>query len=199
MAASRKGLDLVPDHRRRGRRLHQRHHQTVAMGRRARRKIRSLRARRAVQRRGARRLHQGRPPRLAIRHAPCRRRAGPRRLSAPRLKSGAGYLAADRGDRRRAARPRQRPVPGLQSRIHLGRCRQHRQQRHSRPGAGKIQHPLQRLPHAGEPARTGRHAAGQRPPATASRRASSGSRRTPTCSSPSPGPSPISRSPRSRR
>ena len=33
---------------------------------------------------------------------------------------------------RRAARPWQRPVPGLQPRIHFGRCRQHRQQRDRR-------------------------------------------------------------------
>ena len=57
--------------------------------RRARREIRPLRARRADQCRSARRLHQGRPPRLAIRHALCRRRAGPRRLSASRGQSGA--------------------------------------------------------------------------------------------------------------
>ena len=55
--------------------------------------------------------------------------AGPRRLSASRGQSGAGYFAADRGAQRRAARPRQRAVPGLQPRIHLGRCRQHREQR----------------------------------------------------------------------
>ena len=78
------GLDLVPDHRRRGRPLRQRHHQAAAMGGGARREIRPLRARRAQQCRGARRLHQDRPPRLAVRHAPCRRRAGPCRLSAPR-------------------------------------------------------------------------------------------------------------------
>ena len=42
-----KRLDLVPDHRRRGRHLRQRHHQAVEMVRRARREIRPLRARRA--------------------------------------------------------------------------------------------------------------------------------------------------------
>ena len=121
-----KGLDLVSDHRRRRRHFRQRHHQASEVVRRARREIRPLRARRAVECRGARRLHQDRPPRLAIRHALCRRRAGPRRLSAPRGESGAGYFAADRGALRRAARSRQRAVPGLQSRIHLRRCRQHR-------------------------------------------------------------------------
>ena len=111
--------------------------------------------------RGARRLHQDRPPRLAVRHALCRRRAGPRRLSAPRRQSGAGYFAADRGALRRAARSRQRAVPGVESRIHLGRCRQHRQQCDPRPGARKIQHPLQRQPHPGDAARAGRGAAGE--------------------------------------
>ena len=105
-------FDLVPDHRRRGRHLRQRHHQAAEVVRRARREVRPLRARRADQCRSARRLHQDRPPRLAIRHALCRRRAGPRRLSAPRGKSGAGYFAADRGALRRAARSRQRAVPG---------------------------------------------------------------------------------------
>ncbi len=129
------------------------------MGRRARRKIRSLRARRALQCRDARRHHQGRPPRLAIRHAFCRWRARPCRLSAPRRQSGAGHFAINRGDLRRAARPWQRAVPGLQSRIHLGRRRQHRQQRHPGPGPCQIQHPLQRQPYASEPARAGRDAA----------------------------------------
>ena len=114
------------------------------MGGGARREIRPLRARRALQSRGARRLHQDRPPRLAVRHAACRRHAGPRRLSASRVQSGAGYLATDRGAQRRAARPRQRPVPGLEPRIHLGRCRQHGRQCDPRPGAGEVQHPLQR-------------------------------------------------------
>ena len=167
--------------------------------RRARREIRPLRARRALQCRGARRLHQDRPPRLAIRHALCRRRAGPCRLSAPRGQSGAGYFAADRGAQRRAARSRQRAVPGLQPRIHLGRRRQHREQRHPRPGAREIQHPLQRQPHPGDAARRWSRSGWPKPAATASARASCGSRRTPTCSSPSPAPSPISRSARSRR
>ena len=137
-------LDLVSDHRRRGRRRGQRHHQAAAMGGGARREIRPLRARRTQQCRGARRLHQDRPPRLAIRHALCRRRPGPRRLSASRRQSGAGYFAADRGAERRAARPRQRAIPGLEPRIHLGRCRQHRHQRDPGPGTREIQHPLQR-------------------------------------------------------
>ena len=124
--------------------LGQRHRQAAAMGRGARREIRPLRARRAQQCRGARRLHQDRPPRLAIGHAVCRRRAGPCRLSASRRQSGAGYFAADRGAERRAARSRQRAIPGVEPRIHLGRCRQHRQQRDPGPGAREIQHPLQR-------------------------------------------------------
>ena len=70
----------------------QRHGQAAAMGGGARREIRPLRARRADQSRGARRLHQDRPPRLA---ASARfivdGIAGPRRLSASRRQSGAGY------------------------------------------------------------------------------------------------------------
>ena len=177
-----KRLDLVPDHRRRGRRLRQRHREAVAMGRRARREIRPLRARRALQCRGAGRLHQDRPPRLAIRHALCRWRAGPCRLSAPRGQSGAGYFAADRGAQRRAARPRQRAIPGLEPRIHLGRCRQYRQQRHPRPGAREIQHPLQRSTTRRTRCATWSRRGWRKPAATASARGSCGSRRTRTCS-----------------
>jgi succinyl-diaminopimelate desuccinylase len=43
------------------------------------------------------------PPRLAVGHALCRRRAGPCCLSAPGVEPGAGYFAADRGALRRAA------------------------------------------------------------------------------------------------
>ena len=57
------------DHRGRGRHFRQRHHQAPEMVRRAQRKVRPLRARRALQCRSARRLHQDRPPRFAIRHA----------------------------------------------------------------------------------------------------------------------------------
>ena len=64
----------------------------------------------------------------------------------------------DRGAQRRAARSRQRPVPGLEPRIHLGRCRQQGRQRDPRPGAGEVQHPLQRSPHPGDAAATGRRA-----------------------------------------
>ena len=94
-----KGLDLVFDHRRRGRHFRQRHHQALAMGGGARREVRPLRARRALQCRGVGRLHQGRPPRLTVGHALCRRRPGPRRLSASRREPGAGYFTTDRGAR----------------------------------------------------------------------------------------------------
>ena len=182
MAASRQRLDLVPDHRRRGRRLRQRHHQAAEMGRRARREIRPLRARRALQCRGARRLHQDRPPRLAIRHALCRRRAGPRRLSASRGQSGAGYFAADRGAQRRAARSRQRAIPGLQPRIHLGRCRQHRQQRHPRRRRARNSTSASTTTTPRRRCASWSRSGWQKPAATASARASCGSRRTPTCS-----------------
>ena len=121
-------LDLVSDHRRRGRHRRQRHDKTVAMGGGARREIRSLRIGRTQQRRRTRRLHQGRPPRFAVGDAHRRRHPGPRRLSASRVESGAGHRGADRGAEQRAARSRQRAFPGVQSRIHLGRCRQYREQ-----------------------------------------------------------------------
>ena len=177
-----KRLDLVSDHRRRGRHLRQRHHQAAEMVRRARREIRPLRARRAQQCRGARRLHQDRPPRLAIRHAPCRRRAGPCRLSAPRGQSGAGYFAADRGALRRAARSRQRAVPGLQPRIHFRRCRQHREQ--CDPRRRRAQNSTSASTTTTRRRRCARwsRSGWQRPAATASAPASSGSIPTPTCS-----------------
>jgi succinyl-diaminopimelate desuccinylase len=59
----------------------------------------------------------------SVRHALCRRQAGPCRLSAARRKPGARYLTADRGAVGRAARRRQRAIPALQSRIHIRRCR----------------------------------------------------------------------------
>ena len=60
-------LDLVSDHRRRGRHRGQRHAQAFDMGGRARREVRPLPAGRAEQCRGARRHHQDRPARLAQR------------------------------------------------------------------------------------------------------------------------------------
>ena len=101
-----KGLDLVPDHRRRGGHRGQRQPQAVEMGGRARRKIRPLRAGRAGQRRRAGRHHQARPPRLAERRAGRHRQAGPRRLSAPRRQSGARAGQADERADGRAARRR---------------------------------------------------------------------------------------------
>ena len=96
------GLDLVPDHRRRGRHRRQRHGEAAQMGGRARRKIRPLHPGRAEQRGGARRHHQDRPARLAERHAGHHRQAGPRRLSGARRQSGARTGHADeRADGRR--------------------------------------------------------------------------------------------------
>ena len=67
-------VDLVPDHRGRGRRRDQRQPEAPEVGGRARRKVRPLRAGRARQRGGARRHHQARAARLAERR-PCRRPA----------------------------------------------------------------------------------------------------------------------------
>ena len=181
-AKGRQRLDLVSDHR--GRRGHfgQRHHQASEMVRRARRKIRPLRARRAVECRGPWRLHQDRPPRLAVRHALCRRRAGPRRLSASRRQSGAGYFAADRGALRRATRSRQRPVPGIESGIHLRRRRQHRWQRDSR--ARRAQNSTSASTTTTPRRRCARwsRSGWRKPAATASAPASCGNIPTPTCS-----------------
>src|SRR4051812_47674495 len=94
----------------------------------------------------------------SIGHADCRRRAGPRRLSAPRRQSGAGYFAIDRGAERGTARPRQRAIPGLEPRIHVGGCRQSREQRDPGAGARQIQHPLQRSSYTGYVADPGRAA-----------------------------------------
>ena len=108
-------LDLVPDHRRRGRHRRQRHREAVAMGGGARREIRSLRIGRTQQCRGTWRLHQGRPPRFAVGHALRRWHPGPCRLSASRVESGAGHSGADRGAERAsrsttAARISSRPI-----------------------------------------------------------------------------------------
>ena len=138
-------LDLAPDHRRRGERRGQRHHQASEMGGRARRKIRSLHSRRAEQCRSRGRHHQGRTARLAQRHADRHRPPGPRRLSRARRQSDPRACHADRRVAG-AARPRQRAVRAVESRIHLGRCRQSDGQSHSRRSARAFQHPLQRPP-----------------------------------------------------
>ena len=104
------GLDLVPDHRRRGKHRRQRHREAPEMGGRARRNLRSLHPGRAEQCGGARRHHQGRPARLAQRHAGHHRQAGPRRLSGARRQSGARAGHADERADGGAARPRQRTV-----------------------------------------------------------------------------------------
>ncbi len=69
-------LDLVPDHRRRGKHRGQRHHQAAQMGGRQGREIRPLHPAGAEQRQCARRHHQDRPARLAQRHADRHRHAG---------------------------------------------------------------------------------------------------------------------------
>ncbi len=102
------GLDLVPDHRRRGRHRGQRHGEAVAMGGGARREIRSRHSGRADQSADARRHDEDRPARLAERHAGRDRHAGPRRLSGARRQSGAQHRRADGRDQRRADRQRHR-------------------------------------------------------------------------------------------
>ena len=194
------GLDLVPDHRRRGRHRRQRHREAPAMGGRARRELRPLHPRRAEQRRRARRHHQGRPARLAQRHAGGHRQAGPRRLSAARRQSGARAGHADERADGGAARPRQRAfrcrrtsnsprstsatpsvnlIPGearARFNIRFNDC-------HSQTSLKTLIEQLRRAT----------------PPASACAGASTGSRRTPTCSSPSRARSSIWSSARSRR
>ena len=140
------GLDLVPDHRRRGEHRRQRHHQAPAMGGRARRALRPLHPRRAEQCLLDRRHHQGRPARLAQRHAGDHRQAGPRRLSAARRQPGARAGRPDGRADGGAARPWQREFRCVEPRIHLDRYRQRHGQPHSRRGTGALQHPFQRLP-----------------------------------------------------
>ena len=103
-------LDLVPDHRRRGRHRRQRHAQAAAMGGRARRKVRSLHSGRAEQSGRTRRHHQDRPPRLAQRPSDRARQAGPRRLSAARGKPDPRAGEADRRAAGQAARQRQQAI-----------------------------------------------------------------------------------------
>ena len=104
------GLDLVPDHRRRGRHRGQRHAQAFAVGGRARRKIRSLHPGRTEQPGRARRHHQDRPARLAQRPSDRHRPARPCRLSAARRQSDPRAGDAGCGAAGRAARRRQRAV-----------------------------------------------------------------------------------------
>ena len=85
---------------------------------------------------------------------------------------------------------RQRQFPAVESGIHLGRRRQQDGQPHSRRSAGALQHPLQRLPHAGLAEGADRAARGEGGRRQDQIMHSSGSRRTPTCSSPSPARSP---------
>ena len=102
-----------------------------------------------------------------------------------------GLVDADRGAAGRAARRRHRAVFAVASGIHLGRRRQQDGQSHSRRGAGALQHPLQRHAHARLAEEADRAARRQRRPAARSSSRSNGSRRTPACSSPSRGRSPI--------
>ena len=100
-----KGLDLVPDHRRRGKRCDQRHAEAARLGGQARRKVRPLHSGRAEQSRSARRHHQDRAERLAERHAD---RASASRAtspipSAPTIRC-TGLVTLDRGAEGRAAR-----------------------------------------------------------------------------------------------
>jgi succinyl-diaminopimelate desuccinylase len=127
--------DQLPDHRRRGGRGRGRHRPgRPGPGRRGR-DHRPLHRRRADQRQPAGRHGQDRPARQHQRLDRRRRRAGPRRLSAPRRQPDPGAdrhpePPAEPGAGRRLYR-----LPALEPGSHHGRRRQHRHQRH--PGHGR--------------------------------------------------------------
>ena len=176
-------LDLVPDHRRRGRHRGQRHHQAAAMGGRARREVRPRHPGRADQSAEARRHDEDRPARLAERHARRHRHAGTCRLSGAGGQSGARHHDPDACDQCRADRPRHRAFRTVEPRVHLDRRRQ--QDREPDPGgsARPLQHPLQRHAHARASCARRSSAASRRPRETASAGTSNGSLPTRTCSS----------------
>ncbi len=147
-AALAQGLDLVPDHRRRGRHRGQRHREAPAMGGCARRKIRPLHPGRADEHHRTWRHHQDRPTRLAERHAGRDRQAGPRRLSRARRQPRARAHCVDDHADGGTDRSREQEFRTFESRIHFDRHRQHHGQPYSRRGARALQHPLQRPAHA---------------------------------------------------
>ena len=137
-------FDQLSHHRRRGGAGDQRHRQAARMGARARRALRSLRAGRAHERRRARRRREERPARFADGAPAADRQTGPRRLSPSRAKSDP---LAQRRARRAAIAAARRGNGGfrrLQSRDRHRRRRQSRDQRDSRRGQTRLQHPLQR-------------------------------------------------------
>ena len=190
-------LDLISDHRRRGRRRGQRHHQAAAMG----------------AARGEKFDHcvLGEPSNVKRSATPSRSAAAARNPARSIVDGIQGHVAyphrasnpvpdiakADRGAERRTARQGQRAIPGLEPRIHLGRCRQCRQQRDSGQARAKFNIRFND-PHPGDVARAGRAARWPTRRETASARGSCGSverRRFLT----SPGPFTDSPSRRSRR
>ena len=183
MAASQKGLDLVPDHRRRGRHLRQRHRQAAAMGRRraARNSTIACSASPPMSKRSAtasRSAAAARSPARCIVDGMQGHVAYPHRAANPvpdisRLIVALSDEPLDHGSA-------QFQASNLEfTSVDVGNTAEQRD-----PGAGarELQHPLQRPPHPGDAAGAGRGAAGQSLPATASARGSCGSRRTPTCS-----------------
>ncbi len=186
------GLVVAAHHRRRGERRGQRHHQAAALGGRARRNLRPLHPRRAEQRRSSRRHHQGRPARLAQRHAGRHRPPGPRRLSGSRRQSdprpGDAHRRAAGAARRKAATSSIRRTwnsPRSMSAIRRSISFPAKRARASTSASttATAKPTLQYARRASRAASRGRARAAT---------LSNGSRRTPTCSSPSPARSPIS-------
>ena len=147
----------------------------------------------------ARRHHQARPPRLAERRAGRDRQAGARRLPAARRQSGARAGQADGGADGRAARQGQRAFRSVEPGVHLDRYRQSDRQSDPGRGARALQHPLQRLPQTTRRSRRWWRSAPAAAAGQGRAGGSTGSRRTPTCSTPSPASSPTAWSARSPR
>ena len=134
------------------------------------------------QRRSARRHHQDRPPRLAVRHALCRRRAGPCRLSASRVNPvpDISRLIVAITDEPLDHGSAQFQASNLEfTSVDVGNTASN-----VIPGQARAKFNIRYNDnaHPGRACATWSRRGWQRPAATASRRASSGSRRTRTCS-----------------
>ena len=143
-ARRRQGLDLVADHRRRGRAGDQRHRQAARLGGVKGRSLGRGDRRRADQSRSARRHDQDRPARLAVGRHHRQRPPGAFGLSASRRQSGARADATRRRAAQAGLRHRHERFPADQSRNHVDRYRQSGGQRDPGKGNPRLQHPLQR-------------------------------------------------------
>ena len=127
------GLGVVPDHRRRGRAVDQRHGQAARLGGRQGRSLGRGDRRRADQSRAAWRHDQDRAARLAVGRDHRQRPPGPFRLSASGRQSAARADAACRRAAQAALRRGHQRFSADQSRGDVDRCRQPGGQRNARP------------------------------------------------------------------